>query len=347
MFGKILGAIRKPKSAAVEEPRSEYEIKLEREQTFYRDVVNVHDLPAIHHYWHVQHLLEKFQRFGISHPGGMFEVELEKRCRSAAGTRQRILSIGSGNCDLEVGLALYLRGKQLDNFVIECLDLNPDMLERGLASAREKGLDGHIAAHVGDFNRWKPQREYDVVLANQSLHHVVNLEGLFSSITDGLARDGLFLTSDMIGRNGHMRWPEALAIVHEFWTELPKEYRYNQQLRRYEDLYENWDCSAHGFEGIRSQDILPLLVERFHFEMFFAFGNVIDPFVDRGFGHNFHAEAEWDRAFIDRVHARDESAMQAGEIKPTHMVAILRKEAPAPMKFIEPMTPEFAIRRQT
>ncbi len=29
---------------------------------------------------------------------------------------------------------------------------------------------------------------------------------------------GRFIVSDMIGRNGHMRWPEALAIVQEFWS---------------------------------------------------------------------------------------------------------------------------------
>ena len=41
------------------------------------------------------------------------------------------------------------------------------------------------------------------------------------------------------------------------------------------------------FEGIRAQDILPLLVERFTFDEFIGFGNVIDPFVDRSFGPNF------------------------------------------------------------
>ena len=58
---------------------------------------------------------------------------------------------------------------------------------------------------------------------------------------------------------------------------LPASYRFNQQLQRYEEIYLNYDCSVDGFEGIRSQDILPLLLQNFHFDVFVAFANVIDP----------------------------------------------------------------------
>jgi hypothetical protein len=54
------------------------------------------------------------------------------------------------------------------------------------------------------------------------------------------------------------------------------------------------------FEGIRSQDILPLLLEYFHFEVFIPYGNVIDPFIDRTFGPNFDSSREWDRDFHRR-----------------------------------------------
>ncbi len=322
----------------------EYELRVEREKLAYRDCLDVHVLPAIHNYWHVQHLLPKFHPFGFSHPTEMFQIELEKKCRSSSRW-QRILSIGSGNCDLELDLVVYLRARGVDNFVVECLDLNPTMLERGLAAAREKGVSEFLEAQPCDFNSWKPVHDYDAVVASQSLHHVLNLEGLFQGIFDSLTREGIFMASDMIGRNGHMRWPEALEIVHEFWRQLPGGYRYNHQLRRYEELYENWDCSADGFEGVRAQDILPLLVERFHFELFVGFGNVIDPFVDRGFGHNFHPETDWDRNFIDRVQERDDQEMRSGRIKPTHLLAVMQKDAPASMRHLAPMTPEFSVRR--
>jgi hypothetical protein len=148
----------------------------------------------------------------------------------------------------------------------------------------------------------------------------------------------------MIGRNGHLRWPEALTIVQEFWQELPDSHRYNHQLNRYEKQFMDWDCSVEGFEGIRAQDILPLLAASFHFQLFVAFGNVIDPFVDRSFGHNFKLESEWDRAFIDRVHERDEEEMRKGRIKPTHMLAVMSKTELGPLRSLPPFTPQFCIR---
>jgi SAM-dependent methyltransferase len=168
------------------------------------------------------------------------------------------------------------------------------------------------------------------------LHHVLNLERLFARIKSSLKPAGLFVISDIIGRNGHQRWPEALDIVHEFWRKLPPSYRFNRQLDRYEQLYEDWDCSYESFEGIRSQDILALLLEHFHFQLFIAYANVIDPFVDRSFGPNFDASALWDRAFIDQIHARDDNEINAGRVKPTHMLAVVGNHLYKQVSLVEP-----------
>ena len=324
------------------EPNYESRVKVEKAR--YRDVVQVHQLPGIFHYWSDRYVRPKLEAFGFSHPNALFETEAEKRCRAESGRLQRFVSIGAGNCDLEVNLAIGLKRKSIQNFVFECLDLNEEMLERGRSSAEAQDVSEHIEPISADFNSWRPQRKYDMVMANQALHHVLNLERLFEAIHEGTKPDALFVVSDMIGRNGHLRWPEALAIVHEFWHELPEAYRFNHQLQRQEEIYENWDCSSEGFEGIRSQDILPLLLRKFNFDLFIPFGNVIDVFVDRAFGHNFDAAMEWDRQFIDRVHARDEAEMLAGNIKPTHMLAVMHKGAGVPRRVHPPFTPRYCVR---
>ena len=146
-------------------------------------------------------------------------------------------------------------------------------------------------------------------------------------------------------RNGHRRWPEALELVEKFWRELPARYRYDRQLRRQDEAYPDFDCSKEGFEGIRSQDILPLALERFGFEFFYAFPNVTDPFVDRSYGPNFDAEGAWDREFIDRVHACDEAEIRAGRITPTHMLAVMGRERGGDLVCREHLTPAFCVRR--
>jgi SAM-dependent methyltransferase len=183
-------------------------------------------------------------------------------------------------------------------------------------------------------------------MANQSLHHVVNLEGLFDEVTRALAPGGDFVVADIIGRNGHQRWPEALAAVQRFWRELPPAYRENRQLRRHEERFENWDCSSESFEGVRAEDILRLLVERFEFRLFIGFANVVDVFVDRSFGHNFDADAAWDREFIDRVHAFDEQGFADGTLTPTHLIAVMTADAGGATRSARGLTPEKSLHRK-
>jgi len=306
---------------------SHYGARLAAEVSRFRDDIEVHALPPIYHYWSDRYVRPKLETFGFSHPDAFFLTYIEECCvraASSADCSKRIISLGAGNCDTEVRLARALLDRGRSDFVIECLDLNDAMLDRGRAHAADQGVGAHVMPVRGDFNAWRPDKPYDCIIANHSLHHVLALEHLFTGVADGLAAHGRFVVSDMIGRNGHQRWPEALAIVREFWSELPTSYRYNRQLQRQEEEFLNWDCSISGFEGIRAQDILPLLVDRFAFDIFIGFGNVIDPFVDRSFGPNFSTDSEWDKAFIDRVHARDEAEMAAGRIKPTHMLAVMR-----------------------
>src|SRR5215471_5668150 len=321
-----------------------YQARLRAEETSYRDCANVHDLPAIFHYWSVRYVRPKLEPFGFNGPNGMFCRYLAAQCEGSKNGRPRFVSIGSGNCDLEIELAVHLRALGHSDFMIDCVDLNPSMLERGRSAAVTQGVDGHLRFVQDDFNQWNPSHEYDGVIANQALHHVLNLEHLFAQIQSCLKPQGSFILSDIIGRNGNRRWPEALEIVHEYWRKLPPSYRFNQQLDRYEELYQNWDCSQETFEGIRSQDILPLLLESFHFRLFIGFANIIDPFVDRAFGHNFDATASWDRAFIDEVHKRDEKEMISGCVKPTHILAVLGNERDRPTLFHEPLSPRFCLR---
>ena len=308
--------------------RTDYDQRLAREQEIYNDVIDVHALPEIYHYWSNAYVRPMLEEVGVSNPDQFFAKYLRESARRVGGTNAKFVSLGAGNCDTEIRVAQRIRELGLEHFTIECLDINEAMLARGIESAEAAGVARHITPMRADFNEWSPRREYAGVMANQSLHHMVELETVFDAVKSALMPRALFVISDMIGRNGHQRWPEALTAVHRFWQELPDAYRYNQQLKRSEPLYENWDCSTESFEGIRAQDILPLLLERFHFEVFIAFGNVVDVFVDRGFGHNFDSDGEWDRAFVDRLHAFDEAGFQAGTLTPTHLIAALSQEPP-------------------
>jgi SAM-dependent methyltransferase len=298
-----------------------YELRVAAEKLTFDEQTHVHDLPQVAHYWADKYVRPMLEEFGCSNPDQFFLHSLQEAARRTQNKHPIFLSVGADNCDTEVRLSVALKNAGMQDFTFECLELNPIMLARGAQDAEKSGVAVNMQFTETDFNTWQPSKKYDGVIANQALHHVLDLEHLFDAIKNALQPMGLFVTSDVIGRNGHMRWPEAFAAVQRFWQELPDSYRYNAQLRRLEKRYRNWDCSSEGFEGIRAQDVLPELLKRFHFKSFIPFANVADIFVDRSFGPHFDPSKEWDRNFIDRVHAFDEKSFQDGTLTPTHLIA--------------------------
>lgn len=322
---------------------SAYAQRLAAEGEHFDPLVVVHDLPRIFHYWSNATVRPKLEALGGSWPEDWYARRIARQ-HAELRRRVRIVSLGAGNGDTELRVAQLLLERGVREFEFECVDLSEAMLARGEAAAEAAGLRTHFRFVRADFNRWRPDGPSEVVMANQSLHHVLALESLFDAVSQAIGAEGVFLTCDVIGRNGHRPWPEALSIIREFWRELPSTHRYNLQLQRQEAEFCDWDCSAEGFEGIRAQDILPLLVERFGFETFLGFANVIAPFVDRSFGYHFDPDVAADRDFIDRVHARDDAEMLAGNIKPTQMVAALRNRRDIATQCWRHLTPRFCIR---
>lgn len=313
-----------------------------------RSFTNVEDtnvLPEIFHYWSNMHLRPIYEEFGFSNPEQFFAKYFRESADACAEDSPVFVSIGSGSCDTEVRVAQLLKQSGLSRFVIECLDMNSETLQRGVELAEREGVAENIRLLKGDFNKWKAAKRYTGIMANQSLHHVLKLEGLFDEVKRALNPRGYFLASDIIGRNGHQRWPEALTEVQRFWEELPSDYRYNRQQKRHEEAFDNLDCSRVGFEGIRAQDILPLLLQRFDFHLFIGCCNVIDVFIDRSFGPNFRADQPWDRAFVDRLHAFDEQALKAGALTPTHMMAVMTPQPCSEHLFSRGLTAEKSVRR--
>lgn len=231
------------------------------------------------------------------------------------------LSLGCGDGTTEIEIARYLHTNQLHDFEFVCLDLSPALLERFRTSI-PPAFATHFTLRAEDLNRLTLDAGYNAVMANHSLHHMLDLERLFTAIHACLQPRGVFVTADMIGRNGHMRWPEAKLFVDFFWPLLTHRQRQNLLLRRSEVTFLDHDCSTEGFEGIRAQDILPLILAAgFHPRQFFGFGGFIDVFVDRCFGHNLSVEDPNDLFVIRRMGFLNELLLDAGLIKPTIMLA--------------------------
>jgi SAM-dependent methyltransferase len=218
------------------------------------------------------------------------------------------------------------------------------MLGRGEKLAFDAGVSEHLLFIEADINKWQASKQYISVIASQSLHHIENLEWLFEQISSALHPHGTFIISDMVGRNGHQLWPEALRVMNSLWKELPERYKFNHQHQKLYPEFVNWDCSSEGFEGVRAQDILPLLIQYFHFQFFVGYSNLVDVFIDRSFGHNFRPDNEWDTDFIDLIHGLDEALIKQGDIKPTQVMAVRKNSPVKDPTYRAGLTPDYCVR---
>lgn len=309
----------------------------------YRNV-NIHDLPEIFHYWSNKYLKPVIQDvFGCERFSDVYAKQFQ---RAFAITNNRtIVSLGAGDASVEVEIAQNLLERGERDFQIVCTELSDHLIKRGIEHARQGGVSMHIRYAEADLNVWKPSDPCAAFMANQSLHHFVELERIFDLVALYLAPGGRFVTNDTIGRNGHLRWPETRAITEYFWQQLSEQYKYNHQLQRFESPnFIDWDCSSEGFEGIRAENILPLLVERFGFTHFAAWGGLPDTFLDRGFGHNYSPTNQQHCEFIDTLQAVNSSLTKAGFIKPTQMFAVMVRDKNSPCRVFEGLTPLKAVR---
>ncbi len=302
-----------------------YEDRVRAQIAQYSETVDMHALPEIFHVWS-----NAFIRPGIEKVFGTASIDecyalayVEAKSRTS-GTR--ILSIGCGDGAVEIRVAKLLLERGINDFTFVGVDLSPILLGHFRATLQTEQL-GHLLVPVeADLNKIAVPGEFAMIMANHSLHHIEGLERLFADSHERLQDGGVFATCDMIGRNGHMRWPETEAILQAVWPLLSERQRYNLQLQRLETRYMNHDCSAEGFEGIRAQDILPLMLETFHPYKFMGAGGFVDLLVDRGYGHGFDPSIEHDRNLIQFLGQMNDIMLDAGTIKPTWMMAWFTKD---------------------
>jgi hypothetical protein len=327
---------------------SDYKEKVHQQLEQYASVELLHKLPAIRDYWFQKFIMPRVRQVFYHDEirrGNFYANFFERLLRDTPGEPAWLLSLGPGDCKHEVAIVKELRARGFDQFQFECLELSNNLLQMGKRAAENGGVSDLMVFSQGDMNDWNPRREYNGVMAHHALHHFVELEKIFSGIVQCIGTTGIFITCDVIGRNGHLLWPEALAIVESLWSSLRPEKKFHHQFKKSCEKFPNHNCSTKGFEGIRAQDILRLLVENLSFEYFLGYGGLTDPFVGRGFGDNYKAESLEDRTFIDAMQLMNDTLCDAGYLKPTRMMAILRHPGyEGQTRFFRHWSPEFCQR---
>jgi SAM-dependent methyltransferase len=300
-------------------------------------------LPPIFDYWSSLYLSPAAKAFGIETPEAFYLDHILEKCQQK-DRHVRVLSVGCGTATMEMELAERLR--QAGHCVsFACMDFNPALMKSATMVASERGLSNGVRFDVFDCNDPFELPEHDVIVVNQFFHHVTELEVFCRSLCRSLAQDGVVVTSDVVGRNGHQLWPSALDQVNHFWSQLPPEKTFDRHTGKQESQYRSIDHAAYSNEGVRAQDVVACLMAEFDFDQFLTFGGAIMPFVERRVGFNFHPDIEQDRKLIRTFGAIDQVALEEGLYPPVNMIASLRHKGRVTDPRHSPITPDDYIER--
>jgi SAM-dependent methyltransferase len=119
---------------------------------------------------------------------------------------------------------------------------------------------------VRDVNNLDIDGRYELVLSTGALHHVSNLEGLLDRVRTVMDPDGYFVLVEFVGPNRFQWTPQQCDLINGALAQLDTHYlkegiRLTLGPPAVEEIMRI-DPS----EAVRSEDILPLVRQRFHVE---------------------------------------------------------------------------------
>jgi len=291
-----------------------------------------HENSAAATVWHQRHHAPRVKAvFGV-------ENRMEAKLRTIADAVQRtgltdIICLGAADAELEI-LHLQMADQLgLPWFRLHALDLSPHLVARAKERAEAAGYADRLLPRVADLNQglaWPETGSMAGVMVANALHHIVNLEQLYADTHRALHPDGVFIIEDVVGRNGHRRWPEALGVMRALWRILPEHLRHDFGHGQPDRFYEDWDYTTEGFEGVRAQEVVPLLTPHFDTERCLVWGGLAEWIFGATYAPNFDPEIPAHSAFINEVQYLEDRLIEARLTTATVLLGVFRPKQPNP-----------------
>jgi SAM-dependent methyltransferase len=246
-------------------------------------------------------------------------VQFLVRIRELAAKRPlRVASLCCGAASWERSMVRGIESR----VNLTLVDINAELLER--ARAGFDGVDGveTLCADVNDLHL--PERSFDVILCVSALHHVVELESLVDAIGAGLDDGGEFWSvGEYVGRTGARLWEDSYEAADAIFRGLPEQFRRNHTKRGapVDPHLSNVDCSLNTFEGVRSEDILPVLEARLTSLQIDRWSTIVWRVLGPAYSQNYDIGRIVDRALVEHIAHRDVELQQEG-LRPVAMKGI-------------------------
>ena len=239
-------------------------------------------------------------------------------------TGGRVLVLGCGEGWLERAIAAWPFVDRID-----ATDIAPDAVARARAAA---GPKQHYS--ILDLNRDElPADTYDVVMAHSILHHVENLEHAYAQIERTLKPEGTLIVNEYVGPNRFQVHDHVLTLINSLRDALgaPPFDRPTPQFMIEHDPSE----------AVRSEEVMPLLRERFDVLEQKELGGTILMHLLYEIVQRFRFDNPVERAIVETLCTFEGALLDAGRIESDFVIAAARKRTASASRSINsrPMPP--------
>lgn len=232
------------------------------------------------------------------------------------------LSLGCGSGHNERSWAAVYRFERHEG-----LDISPVSIAEAEKLARNAGMEQlHYA--IGDLNSVRlPPAAYDIVFAEQSLHHVAALEHLMAQVQGALKPGGLFVVNEFIGPTRFQWTDRQLEAINGALAILPPCLR---RSRVQPDIFKSrvvrptvaQVIASDPSESVRSAEIPGLLHEYFDVLEWRPYGGALLHLLFEDIAGNFKSDDPAVLGWRDWCFDLEDRLMQAGELKTDFVMVV-------------------------
>jgi SAM-dependent methyltransferase len=239
------------------------------------------------------------------------------------------------NLTFEYGLTLGCGAGRLERALVQegvCRRVHGiDISEKAITAARETAKEQKLplSYEVADLNSVElPEKTFDLVAAQTSLHHILFLERVAEQIWHSLKTDGYLWIHDFIGETQWQYDPRRLEITNQILSILPEKFRKNKINNRLTTEIKRPEPGMLGspFESIRSSEIISIFERWFTIEWkleFNAFLHLVAPPGTRA----AYVENDDTRALFEVLLLLDNLCIKEKIVQPTGGQYLMRPRA--------------------
>ena len=233
-----------------------------------------------------------------------------------------ILSLGCGYGGVEIAIARSLRKP----YEIIAADINNQIFAKACEEAMAEGLNIHFVQLDLNFISLQ-ENKFDLIFAHASLHHLLNLEHVFSQIYRGLKKNGRLIIQDIIGKTQVLFWKDNVDFAREIVKKMPA--RYKAGIANKDNIIAPYrePSIQKDMEGIRQEEI-ELQASKFLTPIkMFKYGSFMRMICTHPeLGRRLDPDTITDREYLEYLFELDLQQIQMKKLRPTEMLAVYIKK---------------------